>query len=375
MGQGNARRRARRCPLVLAGSLVGLCMSRLAAAEPPSDGVSDAPATVRVLAMPAMGAVRSIAGLGPSDVWLLDDEGDVVHHDGARTLGTDRRPCRSGPHRELGTNLGWLVATARGPKLINTATLGDDPVTLVVGERSAAGWTCHEDKAFAPLFVAHGGGAAWSIACGISAEVYCNPFRLDGADAPRSLPWLASEVTALWVGGPTMAWLARADGTFDYNGVGWHRRGMPPGVAHVWQLAQDDAGVAWALGSSSGDDPWIPGSLDRLARFRAGDWQAAELPAGFEPRLLAAVSGSPAAAGSSGAGGAVWLLGDGVGYLRDGESWRRAALPLARVHAAWSSPDGSLWVGGSDGSSGSRGMVARISPVSAAQAPAGTGAP
>ncbi|MBI4953301.1 MAG: hypothetical protein HY908_14815, partial [Myxococcales bacterium] len=337
-------RRAGRYPAVLVASgLASLALARAAGAEPPPAVVGpDAAVTVELLAMPAVGPVRSIAGTSARDVWILGDDASVVHHDGARVLTTDRGVCQPRPkpgadaESVVGPDMRWVVSGPRGPEVVRSAGIFDDYTPLVVAERSAGGWACKDRRALSPQVLARGGGTTWHVACSAPSDVYCNALTLDGPGLAPDLPRVASPVTALWLGGPAAGWLARADGTFDWNGVGWHRRGLPPGFALVWQLWQDEDGIAWALGASLGL-PWkAPERLDRAARFVAGRWEPVGLPQGFEPRVLAGTGRHTA-----------WLLGDGVGYAWDGGIWRRATLPPATVRAAWSAGDGSLWVGGS----------------------------
>jgi len=299
------------------------------------------------VALPGVeGALVSVDGRGPRDMWFLTDEeiqagyfaqvGRLIHYDGKRVRDKILPGCS-------GAAFGGLYVDRDSVRLVGT-NLYTRGVSRMTASLSKDGkWGC--SFAYSTPITAPD-EPAWTLTCGSSEGNDCFLRRADGRTAPlpvrrTSQPGGQDEPAPAWglrMRGEDEGWMATSDGDgrtllLRYNGVAWVPEARLDEGADMLGMWIDEEGGAWftvRLGGSD-DDPVIG-----VRRWDGHALHAVPVPAGFGATLVTGTSARD-----------VWFIGDTrTIYQWDGERLRQGEQPFDVVQGVWAAPGGELWLVG-----------------------------
>lgn len=340
--------------------------------------------------------IVDVAGRSERDVWMLAEDGAVVHWDGARAVakGAARcfaigyrgslfdcssrpamcaRPaasrCAQGNEKCVwSVNASWLRPTSDGVAAGALVWDGDMHHTLVEARLDPSGhWSCKQSKELVQLDGAERQDGLQALALSVDgAQVR---FGLQGWNGPTlllvdgrrvALPvdgndlgfdargpgdlwlWASSRLSRGRRGdGGTLSVLVATPENTSPHGRLWHGNGMTwtpmrTGLAALTDVWFSEPDTTWLLGPAE-----TRGGSERLIR-RDLDWNVRQR---FDtPGATAVLRGEKD----------FWLLGATTLYAWDGEALHRAEAPLA-IHRGWRSPAGEVWLVGSGRASGATG--------------------
>lgn len=342
-------------------------------------------------------------GTGPADVWLVGDNGTVLHWDGERLIAPVS-PTRQPLLAVMGTGPRDVWAVGAQGTALHFDGAGWTQVDVGTTANLGAVWASAPDDVWVgqpdgPLLLRWDGrrwsrdtssGAAWTYLFGTGpADVFAvgnaaGKSLLQRWDGRRWSPMALGATTTgdqkigpLWGTSPSSVWSGCYDGILRYDGLSWSRQQAPIGepaalwgsgpddlwVGTSWRFYHFDGKVTWrevtdfpfspasAVWGASAREVWAAGPRGNLARLRGTSW--APYGHALLPRSATAPSWGRCFARAP---DDVWvgmrasLYGDGFWAHHDGASWERVSsssgITLRAFHAP---PGGDLWAVGTRG--------------------------